>query len=86
MSETTEKPVRKPPEIGPYVVTWLLAGFGIWCLYDGFITTNPDMQEHVWFNRIMGLLLSGAAVVDYYRTRKKLAAKKALVASDAESA
>lgn len=77
MPEIDKKPVRKPPEIGPYVVTWLLAGFGLWCLYDGFITTRPEMQEHVWFNRITGLLLAGAAVVDFFRMRKKLAAKKA---------
>ena len=64
--------VRKPPEIGPYVLTSLLMGLGLWCIYDGFITTDPDMQKHMWFNRITGVLLLCGAVVDFFRMRKKL--------------
>lgn len=64
--------VRKPPVIGPYVLTWLLIGLGLWCIYDGFITTAPDMQKHMWFNRITGVLLLCGAVADFFRLRKKL--------------
>jgi hypothetical protein len=75
MAETDKKTVRKPPEISPWLLTWVLAGFGAWCLYDGFITTDPGMQKYLWFNRVTGILLSGAAVVDYLRMRKKMAVK-----------
>jgi hypothetical protein len=76
MGETDKKPARKPPEISPYLLTWVLAGFGLWCLYDGFLTTDANMQKYLWFNRITGMLLTVAAVWDYLRMRKKLALKK----------
>ncbi len=75
MTETAKKPVRKPPEISPWLLTWVLAGFGLWCLYDGFITTDPGMQKYLWFNRVMGILLSGAAIWDFLRMRKKMELK-----------
>jgi hypothetical protein len=76
MAETDKKTTRRPPEISPWLLTWVLAGFGLWCLYDGFITTDPGMQKYLWFNRGMGILLSGAAVWDFFRMKKKLALKK----------
>ena len=40
------KETRKgPPEINPYVFTVLLFLLGSWCVYDGWITTDPEMQE-----------------------------------------
>ncbi len=61
----------KPPEIGPYVFTTVLAFFGLWCLYDGFFTTDPDMREHLLFNRITAGVLLPWALIDFFRTRKR---------------
>ncbi|MHB8766572.1 MAG: hypothetical protein ACYDA8_19855 [Deferrisomatales bacterium] len=64
-------PHRKPPEISPYVFPALLAGFGLWCFYDGWITTNPEMQEHLLFNRIASAILLPWAGWDYWRVRRR---------------
>ncbi len=64
-------PKVKPPEIGPFVFPAILAFFGLWCLYDGWFTTDPNMQEHLLFNRIAGGLLVPWAVIDFIRTRKR---------------
>lgn len=61
----------KPPEIGPYVFPVILAFFGVWCFYDGWLTTDPDMQEHLMFNRVAAGLLIPWAIIDFIRTRKK---------------
>ncbi|WP_448874750.1 hypothetical protein [Desulfobulbus propionicus] len=65
-----------PPQISPYVFPILLLGFGLWCAYDGWLTTNPKMLEHQTFNRIASgvLLLWGS--VDLYRTRIREQADK----------
>lgn len=59
-----------PPQISPYVFPILLAGMGLWCLYDGWISSDPAMQEHLLFNRIGSVVLLLWAVIDFYRTRK----------------
>lgn len=64
-------PKVKPPEIGPFVFPAILAFFGLWCLYDGWLTTDPNMQEHLLFNRIAGGILVPWAVIDFFRTRKR---------------
>ena len=47
-----------PPQISPYVFPVLLAGFGLWCFYDGWISIDPNMMKHQTFNRIAsGVLL-----------------------------
>lgn len=61
----------KPPEISPYIFPAILAFFGIWCLYDGWITTDPAMQEHLLFNRVASALLLPWALIDFLRTRKR---------------
>ncbi len=66
-----EKKTTAPPEIGPYVFPAVLAAFGLWCLYDGFLSTNPDMQDYLLFNKIAGIVLVLWAIVDFYRTRKQ---------------
>ena len=38
------KEQKSPPEIGPYVFPTLLAIFGLWCFYDGWFTSNPEMR------------------------------------------
>jgi hypothetical protein len=73
MSKADPKPVKRPPEISPYLLTVILAGLGLWCTWDGWFTSNPEMQKYLWFNRITGAVLSAWAIVDYKRMRKKLA-------------
>jgi len=62
------KEQKSPPEIGPYVFPTLLAIFGLWFLYDGWFTSNPEMQEHQLFNRIGSLILLPWAIIDFIRT------------------
>jgi len=68
MHDQNNKPA--PPEIGPYVFPTLLALFGAWCFYDGWITSSADMQEHVLFNRIGSVVLLSWALIDFIRTRR----------------
>lgn len=65
-----------PPQISPYVFPILLLGFGLWCGYDGWLTTNAAMAEHQTFNRVASgvLLLWGA--IDLYRTHQRERAYK----------
>ena len=62
------KDQKSPPKIGPYVFPTLLAIFGLWCLYDGWFTSNPEMQDHQLFNRIGSLILLPWAIIDFIRT------------------
>lgn len=62
------KEQKSPPGIGPYVFPTLLAIFGLWFLYDGWFTSNPEMQEHQLFNRIGSLILLPWAIIDFIRT------------------
>ncbi|HKJ65611.1 MAG TPA: hypothetical protein VJ969_09425 [Desulfopila sp.] len=59
-----------PPQIGPYVFPVILAALGVWCFYDGWITSDIDMQEHQLFNRVASIVLLGWAAIDFYRTQK----------------
>ena len=82
MAEERRRPA--PPEISPYVLTALLAGFGLWCFYDGWLTTDPAMQEHLLFNRILSLILLPWAAIDFVRMRKR--EKRAAAAKDGPGA
>ena len=57
-----------PPEIGPFVFPTLLAIFGLWCFYDGWLTSNSDMQNHLLLNRAGSLILLPWAIFDFIRT------------------
>ena len=59
-----------PPQISPYLFPALLAGFGLWCAYDGWLTTDQEMQKHLLFNRIGSVVLLLWAVLDFLRTRR----------------
>lgn len=59
-----------PPRINPYVFPVLLTGFGLWCFYDGWLTTDPEMLKHQLFNRIASGVLLSWAVLDFIRTHK----------------
>ena len=67
MSDNNKKQ-KSPPEIGPYLFPTLLAIFGLWCFYDGWFTSNPEMQDHQLFNRIGSLILLPWAIIDFIRT------------------
>ena len=60
-----------PPQISPYVFPAILAGFGLWCAYDGWLTADPEMLEHQLFNRIAASVLLLWAVLDVVRTRRR---------------
>ena len=70
-------PETKRPEISPYVFPVLLAGFGLWCFYDGWLSSNPAMAEHATFNRIASAALLPWALWDYLRVRRRERAAKA---------
>ncbi len=57
-----------PPEINPFVFPIALAIMGIWFFYDGWLSTDPDMQGHLMFNRIGSGILLPWAVIDFFRT------------------
>ena len=58
-----------PPEISPYVLPLVLAVMGVWCLYDGGFSSNPDMQEHIVFNRLASVALLIGAIASFFRIR-----------------
>ncbi len=66
-----KKPAKAAPEISPYVFPILLAAFGLWCFYDGWLSTNPEMQEHALFNRVGSVVLLPWAAYDYWRIRRR---------------
>lgn len=73
----TENKASAPPPISPYLFPLILAGFGLWCLYDGWISTDLEMQKHLLFNRIASVVLLVWAAADFYRTRKRELAERA---------
>jgi len=57
--------------MNPYVFTVLLIGFGLWCFWDGFLTTDPEMVEHATFNRVLSIILLSWGVYDFFKIRKR---------------
>ena len=82
---TDSKPPA-PPQISPYVFPVLLAGFGLWCFYDGWLTADPEMLKHQLFNRIASGVLLAWAIIDFIRTRKREQAAQSVDKSDDHSA
>ncbi len=62
---------RKPPEISPFIFPAILAFFGLWCFWDGWFTTDPEMQKHLMFNRVASGILIPWAIWDFFKTRKR---------------
>jgi hypothetical protein len=51
--ETRERRGPPPnPLYHPLFLPVLLVAFSLWFFWDGFITSDPDMQKHQLFNRI----------------------------------
>jgi hypothetical protein len=78
-------PVQKPPQINPFIFPICLLCFGLWFLYDGWISTDPAMQEHLLFNRIGSAILLPWAAYDFYKTWKSEKEYKARQVSDQTS-
>ncbi len=60
-----------PPKMSPYVFTVLLIGFGLWCFWDGWITSNPEMAAHATFNRVLSGILLPWGIYDYFKIKKR---------------
>lgn len=67
-NETEGKKAR--PELNPYVFTALLFLFGSWCFYDGWLTTDPEMQKHQLFNRVISGILLPWSAYDFFKVKK----------------
>lgn len=68
---TQDKQKNAPPAMNPYVFTVLLIGFGLWCFWDGFLTTDPEMVEHATFNRVLSIILLSWGGYDFFKIRKR---------------
>jgi len=71
-----KKDIIKPPPMNPYIFTVLLAFFGVWCFYDGWLTSDPEMQKHALFNRVLSFILLPWSVYDFFKLRKTSRIKK----------
>ncbi len=69
MEEEKEKP--RVPQMSPYVFTVLLVGFGLWCFWDGWLTSDPEMLEHATFNRVLSAILLPWGIWDFFKIRKR---------------
>ncbi|WP_022668819.1 hypothetical protein [Desulfospira joergensenii] len=69
--ETIEKKTPRPPQMSPYVFTFLLLGFGLWCFWDGWLTSDPEMAEHALFNQVLSAVLIPWAIWDFFKVKKK---------------
>ena len=69
MDKETKK--TAPPQMSPFVFTTLLFGFGLWCFYDGWLTTDPEMLKHATFNKVLSVLLLPWGVYDFFKIRKR---------------
>jgi hypothetical protein len=56
--EGEEDEYVRTPFDNPWVLPCLLLAFVLWFAYDGWINSDPDMLEHVSFNRWGSLVLS----------------------------
>lgn len=66
----SKKDIPKPPPMSPYIFTILLLFFGLWCFYDGWLTSDIDMQKHALFNRVLSIILLPWSVYDFFKIRK----------------
>lgn len=78
MSEEKDKIKQQPPAIGPYFFPVMLGLLGLWCVYDGWVNTAPDMAKYKTFNQIMSIVFLGWTIYDVtsiMKTKKKGAKK-----------
>jgi hypothetical protein len=90
MTEQKQQPPQpqshqQPPALGPYFLSVFLFALGLWCVYDGWFTTDPEMFRHMDFNRIMSVIFIPIAIFDFIRTRRFEMARKAKQAQKDDS-
>jgi len=66
-----EKNKPAPPQMSPYVFTILLIGFGLWCFWDGWLTSDIKMLKHATFNKVLSVILLFWGVYDFFKIRKR---------------
>ncbi|WP_300458569.1 hypothetical protein [Desulfobacula sp.] len=71
-----EKNTPSPPQMSPYIFTILLFGFGLWCFWDGWLTTDPEMLAHATFNKVLSAILLPWGIYDFFKLRKRQKNKK----------
>jgi hypothetical protein len=74
--ENKTKKELSPPVMSPYIFTILLLGFGLWCFWDGWITTDPEMRKHATFNQVLSAILLPWGIYDFFKLRKKQKQKR----------
>jgi len=74
--ENKTKNKTSPPVMSPYIFTILLLGFGLWCFWDGWLTTDPEMLKHANFNRVLSVILLSWGGYDFLKLRKKQKQKR----------
>jgi hypothetical protein len=75
LEEAEEEP--RNPFDNPYFLPVLLAGFALWCGWDGFISDKfLDRPNTLWFNRIAFLLLGSISAWMTVRARRETGAAK----------
>ncbi len=74
--EEYEEEPRNPFD-NPYFLPVLLAGFALWCGWDGFISGKfADRAGTLWFNRIAFLVLGAISAWMTLRARREASATK----------
>ena len=76
-SEDEEEIDEEPrnPFDNPYFLPLLLAGFALWCGWDGFISDKfVERPGTLWFNRIAFLLLASISAWMTLRARRETGA------------
>lgn len=75
--ENTPEKTNPKPMMNPYIFTFLLLAFGLWCLWDGWISPDPEMEYYaVVMNKVAGLILIPWSVWDFFKVRQREAASK----------
>lgn len=60
--EIAQEEMAPTPFDHPFFLPVLLTGLAAWFGYDGWLNSDPDMAEHVTFNRVGFAVLSVAAL------------------------
>ena len=82
--EKKEKNPPRPPQMSPYVFTFLLLGFGLWCFWDGWVAKDTGMADYaVTMNRVASLVLIPWAVWDFFNVKKKYKKKEIIILNPA---
>jgi hypothetical protein len=75
LEEYEEEP--RNPFDNPYFLPVLLAGFALWCGWDGFISDKfLERPNTLWFNRIAFLVLGSISAWMTVRARRETSAAK----------